>query len=85
MTSGSILIFGGVYKEPRKKSGIGSMYVIILSHRLNVWYIYLHENQVLPVVTLFGGRKVTFSGVVGDLHLGDEKVTWKKLVVDFIY
>ena len=22
---------------------------------------------------------VTFSGVVGDLHLGDQKVTWKKL------
>ena len=36
-------------------------------------------SQVLPVVTFLGVLFVTFSRVVGDLHLGDQKVTWKKL------
>ena len=35
--------------------------------------------QVLPS-DLFGCFKWPFQGVVGDLHLGDQKVTWKKLV-----
>ena len=50
-------------------------------------YIYLHENhykkyhfmyQVLPS-DLFGGFKWPFQGL-SDLHLGNQKVTWKKLV-----
>ena len=28
---------------------------------------------------------VTFSGVLGDLHLGDQRVTWKKLDYDFFF
>ena len=28
---------------------------------------------------------MTFSGVVGDLHLGDQRVTWKKLEVRYFF
>ena len=35
--------------------------------------------QVLPFVTLLGVLFVTFSGL-SDLHLGYQKVTWKKQV-----
>ena len=37
-------------------------------------------NQVLPFVTLFLVLFVTFEqGLNRDLHLGDQRVTWKKL------
>ena len=39
--------------------------------------------QVLPS-DLFGWFKLPFQGL-SDLHLGDQKVTWKKLVVWFLF
>ena len=35
-------------------------------------------------VTFWGVLSVTFSGVNRDLHLGNQKVTWKKLVDTFL-
>ena len=35
-------------------------------------------------VTFWGVLFVTFSRVVGDLHLGDQRVTWKKLANNFV-
>ena len=44
------------------------------------WGILIHIYQVLPS-DLFGCFKWPFQGL-SDLHLGDQKVTWKKLVHD---
>ena len=35
-------------------------------------------------MTFWGVLFVTFSRVVGDLHLGDQRVTWKKLANNFV-
>ena len=44
-------------------------------------YVLLDSYQVLPSGA-FGGFKWPFQGL-SDLHLGDQKVTWKKLVLAF--
>ena len=36
-------------------------------------------------MTFLGVFPVTFSGLKSDLHLGDQKVTWKKLVYMNMY
>ena len=36
-------------------------------------------NQVLPVVTFVGALSDVLRGLLSDLHLGDQKVTWTKL------
>ena len=45
--------------------------------------IEIHAYMVLPSDPCWGLLFVTFSRVVGDLHLGDQRVTWKKLVGKF--
>ncbi len=64
-------------------SGMSSCYMYSIGNRLYSIYIYTH--QVLPS-GLFGCFKWPFQGWKRDLHLGDQKVTWKKLVhILYIY
>ena len=61
--------FSGLQMDPRR------VHHQALSSQLNLGIIY----QVLPS-DLFGGFKWPLQGL-SDLHLGNQKVTWKKLVV----
>ena len=48
-------------------------------HHISSYIIIYHIQfyQILQVVTSFGPIAVTFSGLVGDLYLGNQRVTLK--------
>ena len=70
-----------LWTEPRQL-GISAIYIVnVVQHFWSLGEIKMSARFFR--VTLFGGFKWPFQGL-SDLHLGDQRVTWKKLVIGFL-